>query len=244
MSVCLCAGHDRESCRNSSTDQDAVWRGRQTRVDKKLLLTLPAVYAQQGLWNGQASVWPSICPSVCLFHRSTAAAACGRFAAERPAARDRWPIRRCGVHCVRRGKPLQKWVYSGSAASCQITSGHSLLGRIACTWCIMFYLSVYWTQPWTMQKRLNRSRCCLGYGHGWAQETTYYKGGADLPGERAILEGLAHRALRCDHSSNFFDHLLDRGPNPPLEGACLGTCVGSLPIAKYMNMRCALSAKV
>ena len=69
-------------------------------------------------------------------------------------------------------------------------------------------------------------------------------GGADLPGERAILEGLAHRALRCDHSSNFFDHLLDRGPNPPLEGACLGTCVGSLPIAKYTNMRCALSAKV
>jgi len=43
------------------------------------LLTLSAQYAQQGLCNGPVSV----CPSVCLSRRSTAAAACGGFAAER-----------------------------------------------------------------------------------------------------------------------------------------------------------------
>ena len=44
-------------------------------------------YAEPGLWNGRVSVRRSVRPSVCLFHRSTAAAACGVFAAERPAGR-------------------------------------------------------------------------------------------------------------------------------------------------------------
>ena len=43
------------------------------------LLALPAWYAEQGLCNDRVSV--------CLVHRSTAAAACGGFAAERPADR-------------------------------------------------------------------------------------------------------------------------------------------------------------
>jgi len=49
-----------------------------------LLLRRPALYAEQGLRNGRASV----CPSVRLSHRSTAAAACDGFAAGRPPARD------------------------------------------------------------------------------------------------------------------------------------------------------------
>jgi len=35
----------------------------------------------------RSNVRPSVRPFVCLSHRSTAAAACGGFAAERPAAR-------------------------------------------------------------------------------------------------------------------------------------------------------------
>jgi len=39
------------------------------------------------LWNGRASVRPSVCLSVCLSHRLIAAAACGGFAAEHHAVR-------------------------------------------------------------------------------------------------------------------------------------------------------------
>jgi len=34
-------------------------------------------------------------------------------------------------------------------------------------------LSVCWSQPHTLQKRLNQSKCQLGYGIGWDQGTTY-----------------------------------------------------------------------
>jgi len=47
------------------------------------LLALHAQYADHDLCNGRASV----CLSVCLSRRSTAAAACGGFAAEHPAGR-------------------------------------------------------------------------------------------------------------------------------------------------------------
>ena len=47
------------------------------------LWTLPAQYAEEDLWSGRASVRLS----VWLSHRLIAAAACGGFAAERPAGR-------------------------------------------------------------------------------------------------------------------------------------------------------------
>ena len=37
----------------------------------------------------RSRVRPSVCLSVCLFHRWTAGAACGAFAAQRPAGRRR-----------------------------------------------------------------------------------------------------------------------------------------------------------
>ena len=46
------------------------------------LLTLPVEYAKLGLCEG----WVSVRPTVCLSRRSTAAAAAGEFAAERPVA--------------------------------------------------------------------------------------------------------------------------------------------------------------
>ena len=55
------------------------------------LWTLPARYAEQGLHDGPVSVRRL---SVRLSRRSTAAAACGRFAAER----GRGPIDGCGRH--------------------------------------------------------------------------------------------------------------------------------------------------
>ena len=48
-----------------------------------VLLTLPAQYVEQDLYNGRAFARPS----VCLSRRSTAAAARGRFAADRHAGR-------------------------------------------------------------------------------------------------------------------------------------------------------------
>jgi len=45
---------------------------------------VPTQYAEQGLCNGRVSFRPSLRLSVCLFHHSTAAAACDGFAAERP----------------------------------------------------------------------------------------------------------------------------------------------------------------
>jgi len=46
-----------------------------------------AQYAQQGVCNGRVSVCLSVFPSVRLSHRSTTAAACGGFAAERHVGR-------------------------------------------------------------------------------------------------------------------------------------------------------------
>jgi len=54
------------------------------------LLTLLEKYAAQGLCNGPVSVRPSVRLSACLSHRSKAAAACGGFAAERPAGVTYW----------------------------------------------------------------------------------------------------------------------------------------------------------
>jgi len=43
--------------------------------------------------------------------------------------------------------------------------------------------------PWAVQKRLNWSRCRLGCGLLWAQETMYRLGVQIIPYERAILAG-------------------------------------------------------
>ena len=40
----------------------------------------------------------------------------------------------------------------------------------------------------SVQKRLNRSRCCLGFGFGWKHKIMYYAGSRS-PWERAILVG-------------------------------------------------------
>ena len=48
-------------------------------------------------------------------------------------------------------------------------------------------LCVCCTQVWAVQKRLNRSRCCLGCGLGWAQWTMHWVGGPDPPREGTIF---------------------------------------------------------
>jgi len=45
-------------------------------------LTVLAQYAEQGLYNSQVSVRPSVRLSLCMSHHLTTAAACGSFAAE------------------------------------------------------------------------------------------------------------------------------------------------------------------
>jgi len=50
-------------------------------------------------------------------------------------------------------------------------------------------LSVCLSQSWALKKRLNRSRCCFGWGLGWAQGTMYYMGVQIIPWEGAILTG-------------------------------------------------------
>ena len=44
--------------------------------------------------------------------------------------------------------------------------------------------SVSLSHKWTLQKRLNRSRCRLGWGLGWAQGTMYLDGGPNNFGGR------------------------------------------------------------
>ena len=57
---------------------------------------------EQGLWNGLASVRPS----VCLSHRLTSAAACGAFAAERPAGRRNRSIAGDGAQPLTRASSI------------------------------------------------------------------------------------------------------------------------------------------
>ena len=61
-------------------------------------------------------------------------------------------------------------------------------------------LSVWQSHRWALQKRLNRSRCRLGCGLGWAERIT-----------SSIVFAIALQTLllrRCGLTSNYFDHLL------------------------------------
>ena len=69
----------------------------------------------------------------------------------------------------------------------------------------------------SVQKRLNRSRCCLGYGLVWAQWSTsssYSAGDVNAPSHKGTLappgeyDWTVRLLQRCGLMSNYFDHLL------------------------------------
>jgi len=110
-----------------------------------------------------------------------------------------------------------KLIVEHRSAFCCLLERKSILGRIVmhsidaacCYQCSMVSLCVclsvgHKLQPWALQKRLNRSRCRLGCGLGWAQVTMYYVGYRVPPVEGANLGG--HIPPHCKVYADSKDH--------------------------------------
>ena len=80
----------------------------------KFLVSEAAVYPNKGLYILSAAGF--ICPSICLSHLLTAAAACGGFAAVGPAGRRcRWTAAAAGRTAARRSAAMR------AVSRCQLT---------------------------------------------------------------------------------------------------------------------------
>jgi len=77
---------------------------------------------------------------------------------------------------------------------------------------------ICWTQPWAVRKRINRSRCHLGYGLGNAQGTMYYVW-AQIPSWKEAI--WRKRLVRCGLSSKFFDQFFWIESKTPIRSSTL-----------------------
>jgi len=87
---------------------------------------------------------------------------------------------------------------------------HHLLGRIGVSWSVCLYVHFCWTWPWTVLKRLNRSRCRLGCGLEWWPGSPQWKGNFFLGGGALLLE--------------FFDRLVEIDVSLGNDGQVLAWC--------------------
>jgi len=116
--------------------------------------------------------------------------------------------------------------------------------------CLRMYvcLSVCWSQPWALQKRMNRSRCRLGYGVRWDKKPCIRWGPRYPPGKETIFgaspgpliyrEYLAYgwyfepysiggsdATFRCQYCSNLMLLLQLQEACEVLLSACLSVCL-------------------